>query len=100
MKKPKHKPIKKKYLDKRGSVQYNRENSPITMEDNFSMFDMPWLSTLRDRSHTAQSGKLSKRRSAVGVATVPNPPSFYDDEVNKWDKKFKKTVQDRFQFKK
>ena len=99
MKKPKHKVLKKKYFNKKGQIQYKRDNSPLTKEDNFSMFDMPWLSSLRDRAHSVQQGKSGKKKQPL-ISTVPNPPSFYDDEMDKWKNKFKKVTQERRDFKK
>lgn len=99
MKKPKHKILKTKYFNHEGSVQYKRDNSPLTMEDKFSLFDGPWLSTLRDRSQSCNTGKLPKKKSKPLETTVPNPPSFYDDDLQKWDKKFKESVKERKIFK-
>ena len=99
MKRPSHKTTKPKYKSEKGEVQYNREVNPLTMEDNFSKFDMPWLAVLRDRNHSAQTAIGTKRKKLLGN-TVPQPPSFYDDDMVKWEQKFKKTVQERDDFKK
>jgi hypothetical protein len=77
-----------KYFDETGSVQYQRDSGPLTFEDNFSNFDMPWLATLRDRSYTAQSASITQRKKQL-VSTIPNPPSFYEDDMKKWENKFK-----------
>ncbi len=57
-----------------------RNNDPMTMEDGFSLFDMPWISSLRFRSpdsyHTQEKGK---------AATQCVPPSFYDKDLEKWN---------------
>ena len=29
------------------------------------------------------------------METVPNPPSFYDDDMNKWSKKFENHIKER-----
>ena len=29
------------------------------------------------------------------METVPMPPSFYDDDIDKWKKKFAKSIKDR-----
>ena len=29
------------------------------------------------------------------METVPNPPSFYDDDINKWSMKFDKHIKER-----
>ncbi len=99
MKKPKHKVDKKKYYNHEGSVQYKRDTSPLTMEDNFSLYDGPWLSSLRDRSQSTNAGKMTKRKQKPLESTVPNPPSFYEEDLQKWDKKFKQAVKDRIIFK-
>jgi hypothetical protein len=62
MKRPSYKPEKVKYFDKEGNVQYQMESSALTIEDNFSKFDMPWLTTLRDRAHSVQSAHVKKRK--------------------------------------
>jgi hypothetical protein len=60
---------------------------------------MPWLATLRGRGFSAQSALAAKRKAKM-ISTVPNPPSFYDDEMQKWQNKFKKSVQERADYKK
>lgn len=60
---------------------------------------MHWLSTLRDRAYSVQSAQGTRRKTAL-TSTVPNPPSFYEDDMNKWENKFKKQVQERAEFKK
>lgn len=82
MKMPKHKPQKTKYFNDGGDAQYRREVSPLTMEDKFSKFDLPWLSTLRDRAYSAQSA-VGAKRTKLFSNTVPNPPSFYEDDIQK-----------------
>lgn len=82
MKLPKHKPLKSKYFNEGGNAQYRREVSPLTMEDKFSKFDLPWLSTLRDRAYSAQTA-VGRKRTKLFANTVPNPPSFYEDDINK-----------------
>ena len=99
MKRPNHKVAKPKYKSENGDIQYDREVNPLTMEDNFSKFDTPWLAVLRDRNHSAQTAATTKRKKLLGN-TIPQPPSFYEDDMGKWDQKFKKTIQERDDFKK
>jgi hypothetical protein len=33
------------------------------------------------------------------IETVPNPPSFYYDDIEKWNKKFKQHIKERDHFK-
>ncbi|CAI2372727.1 unnamed protein product [Moneuplotes crassus] len=96
---PKHKPMKVKYFDPEGSVQYKRDISPQTMEDKFSLYDGPWLSTLRDRSQSCNTAKASRKKSKPLESTVPNPPSFYEEDLQKWDNKFRESVKERKSFK-
>ena len=57
-----------------------------TKEDNFSLFDMPWISNLRVMDN-AEQVRLKKR---VGKeSTIPAPPSFYDDDMQKFSEKTK-----------
>ena len=46
---PAHKGFAVKFRNPNGSVEnsYERQISPLTMEDKFSKFDMPWISNLR-----------------------------------------------------
>ena len=51
---PAHKGDGVKYRSKNGSVDgtYARQISPLTMEDKFSKFDLPWISNLRRENST------------------------------------------------
>ena len=42
------------------------------------------MSTLQSANKTNQNATFSQ--------TIPNPPSFYDDDIEKWRKKFQKHV--------
>eukprot|EP00343_Euplotes_focardii_P001977 CAMPEP_0205798910 /NCGR_PEP_ID=MMETSP0205-20121125/8_1 /ASSEMBLY_ACC=CAM_ASM_000278 /TAXON_ID=36767 /ORGANISM="Euplotes focardii, Strain TN1" /LENGTH=225 /DNA_ID=CAMNT_0053059349 /DNA_START=211 /DNA_END=888 /DNA_ORIENTATION=- len=55
-----------------------------TKEDNFNLFDMPWISNLRVMDN-AEMARLNKRSGKE--STVPAPPSFYDTDVSASNKK-------------
>lgn len=83
---PKHKPQRPKY-DKNSLVTVKTVNVQ-TKEDNFNLFDMPWISNLRVMDK-AEEVKLSKKVSKE--STVPAPPSFYEDDLQKLTQKTKLT---------
>ena len=71
---------------------------------------MPLINTLREQSYkngdslgASQSKKKGKDeddenkedQGNVLTSTVANPPSFYQDHVDKWHAKFAKSVKDR-----
>lgn len=71
------------------------------MEDKFSLFDATWLSSLRDRAKSCYNEKVPKKLSKKPLeSTVPNPPSFYESDMQKWGNKFKDAVKERLQYKK
>jgi hypothetical protein len=39
--------------------------------------------------------RSEKNESSKPQETVPNPPSFYEDDIEKWKKKFSKALKDR-----
>ena len=75
---PAHKPPAEKF-DKTEMV---RTMVPLTKEDKDIDGNLPLINTLRQSHHTY-----------VNEANVP--PTFYDDDRNKWSKKFSKSIQDR-----
>ena len=82
LQKPSHKPIKCKY-DKT-SLNSERTVSVQTKEDNFNLFDMPWISNLRVMDN-AELNRLTKRSGKE--STTPAPPSFYDEDLPKFTSK-------------
>jgi hypothetical protein len=78
LRKPLHKPTKTKY-DKTSLIQ-EKTVDVFTKEDNFNLFDMPWISNLRNMNNT-EVAKL-KSKASLGQ-TIPSPPSFYDDDLRK-----------------
>ena len=73
-----------------------RTIAPLTGEDVTNFMNMGLMSTLR----TAKA--VSPREGGEGHAmhTIDNPPSFYEDDMNKRRNKFAKAVATRQQFKK
>ena len=71
---------------------------------------MPLINTLRDnsrsvdpnntfaRSNTDEEGEGGKEDNKQ-VSTVDNPPSFFYNDMEKWDKKFAKHIRERDHFK-
>lgn len=72
---------------------YARQISPLTMEDKFSKFDMPWISNLRRDDPDAPmilNGQKNENKGAKGP-TIANPPSFFENSVKKWEDRFSKS---------
>lgn len=74
---PKHNPVKSKF---NGT---NRTNIPIDTECPLNNEDQEWRQSLRP-----QDLKVYKKNSITEL----NPPEFYQDEMKKWDTKFKKSI--------
>jgi hypothetical protein len=84
--KPKHKPIIHKF-DKSG-INTERTVTILTKEDNFNKFDMPWISNLRVKDN---SELLRLGRNVTKESTVPIPPSFYDEDLTRFNSKSPRT---------
>ena len=73
---------------KTGTIKFdgdpgNRSLAPLTKEDTENFVNASLMSTLR----------VGKSMHHVEKhATIENPPSFYDDDLNKWKNKFAKAV--------
>jgi hypothetical protein len=79
LRKPIHKPVKEKF-DKTSLTQEKTVNI-LTKEDNFNLFDMPWISNLRNMDNS----ELARLKNMTGKdQTVPSPPSFYDEDLKKF----------------
>lgn len=76
VKKPGYKPTIQKF-DKTSLTQ-ERTVSVLTKEDNFSKFDMPWISKLRVKDN-AELARLARRTTKE--STIPAPPTFYDEDL-------------------
>ena len=80
-------------------------------EDTCQFINLPLINTLRDnsksvdpnatfvRSNTDEDGEGGKDEMPKGIETVPNPPSFYYNDIEKWNKKFAKHIKERDHFK-
>lgn len=62
---------------------------PLTQEDKEQSGNLPLINTLRSYNFSTE-----KKANEGG-----NPPSFYDDDLQKWSKKFAKSIKDRHEFK-
>lgn len=70
----------------------------IYREDHFSLFDMPWISSLR---FVDPSDENSPGKNKQSVATVPDKyPPFFDEDMMKWKQKFEKQRKERQEYKK
>ena len=57
------------------------------------------MNSLRQASAgVSASAKKSNKESHANL-TIDNPPSFYDDDVRKWNEKFTKSIKQREQYK-
>lgn len=85
-------------------------------EDTCQFINLPLINTLRDNSKSTdphatfvnggfrsdgadEEGDGGKDDAPKGVETVPNPPSFYYNDIEKWNKKFAKHIRERDHFK-
>ena len=48
---------------------------------------------------TGDDDEGTKDDMPKAIETVPNPPSFYYDDITNWNKKFQKSIKERDQFK-
>ena len=80
-------------MHKTGTLKFDgdpnrRTIAPLTKEDTTNFANMSLMSTLR-------AGKSYNSSKAGGGNTIENPPSFYEDDLNKWKNKFAKAVSAR-----
>lgn len=68
----------------------NRTLVPFTQEDAGLYNNLPLVNTLREPQ---------RYREGPLPGTVTQPPRFYDEDQNKWQAKFAKSIQDRKAFK-
>ena len=54
------------------------------------------FSTLKSQAGEDEEGKEDNKKT---IDTVPNPPSFYYNDMEKWNKKFEKHIKERDYFK-
>lgn len=85
-------------LHKTGNMKFDgdpnkRTIAPLTKEDNTNFANMGLMSTLRAGKSHSKADEQDKHH------TIDNPPSFYEDDMNKWKNKFAKAVSARAQFK-
>ena len=85
MRVPSHRPAATKY----DFDPINRTMVPLTKEDDNQFGNLSLITTLREPI----------RYDKAPVSTVVSPPAFYDDDINKWTKKFEKANNDRKVFK-
>ena len=62
-----------------------------TMEDKFDKEILPWIANLRNV-------KVKEKR--VFKPTEAHPPSFYEKDMERWNTKFSRAIEERAQFKK
>lgn len=81
-------------------------SAPLTMEDKGQFLNLPLINTLRDNGgppffSTARDGNTSARNTKgaadeesqgkegnAAIETIPNPPSFYQADIDRWHGKF------------
>jgi hypothetical protein len=84
------------------------------MEDKNQFINLPLINTLRtntsdedinnryERGKKKEGGEEDKKSETNHNAvqtTIPNPPSFFDQDLEKWSKKFAKSIKERETFK-
>ena len=55
--------------------------------------ELPWIHNLRNENISIDPKTGEKKPDPV--ATVPMPPRFYDEDQQKWEKKFEKSIAER-----
>ena len=55
------------------------------------------LESMRSQGNDDEEGKEDMKKT---IDTVPNPPSFYYNDIEKWNGKFAKHIKEREYFKK
>ena len=55
--------------------------------------ELPWINNLRVENLSIDPKTGEKKPDPV--ATVPMPPRFFDDDQQKWEKKFEKSISER-----
>jgi hypothetical protein len=84
-------------------------------EDKGQFLNLPLINTLRDNGgrdyfgvKDASGAKTTKnagdeesqgKEGNNGIETIPNPPNFYQADIDKWHKRFQKHISERDQFK-
>ena len=110
MYKPAHKPIRTKYDSFKQECLNDKRNTTQTAEDEIHRDTVHWTTSLRPLDPTngvsKQSLKSGKKTNA-NYATESNdrhttrpdllavPPGFYDEDMQKWDNKFKTARENR-----
>lgn len=73
-------------------------SAPLTMEDKTQFINLPLINTLRDNSVKGHDTLHNLKDSKGGddddkdkeasqnkpIETIPNPPSFYYNDIEKW----------------
>jgi len=80
-------------MHKTGTLKFDgdpskRTQHSLTHEDTGNFANMSLMSTLR-------AGKAFATGDDKLHTTIENPPSFYENDMNKWKKKFEKAVSTR-----
>lgn len=100
-KRPKHKEV--------ATIDEKLMSAALTMEDKGQFINLPLINTLRDNSHAKYGNKSETKKVGSGEdeegkedagpdkppETIPMPPSFYNDAVDKWQKKYERVIKDR-----
>lgn len=64
-------------------------------EDNYHHFDKPWISSLRLNDPLS----LERHNLSIQAASMLSPPSFYRQDLQKWESKFQKAIDERKKWK-
>ena len=107
---PSYRPARDRF---RNLLPHEKNNSPMTMEDKGMLLtDLDLVNSLRipsgadflsQTSASLKSKLASVRQGSRGTentgasgfsSTIPNPPSFFEEDMEKWKNKFAKHIQD------
>jgi len=84
MRVPNHRPAATKF-----DGENDKKQLALTQEDMSIFINLPLINTLRE----------PRRYDFKPKTTVSSPPKFFDEDMEKWKKKFEKAIKERKEFK-
>ena len=104
MLKPQHRPDRNKFDCKSASAQKERTTITQTKEDAFQNDNLEWITSLRplepESNFTDKRKKVVKKmpqeegdevEHAGKQTAIQDPPTFFQEDMDKWDRKFEPT---------
>ena len=109
MKKPAHRGNRTKFDNTSQKCLSQKRNTTQTAEDAFERTDVQWISSLRplDPNLNSKSERAKVNKTDINTGGTDenekmmdrlenvNPPAFYDEDMDKWQRKFQAAKENR-----